>query len=95
MVAKLDSGFSVAKKLSFEKVDSVRVENVDGVGAVEIRPKVNGVGAESKMPLHLKRAKDSDKSNSQSDSPSWGYYLQVALLSLKGENGGRLDILTF
>jgi hypothetical protein len=82
MVAKLDRGFFVAKELCLEKADSVRVKNVDGVGAVEIRPKVSGVGAESKMPLQLERAKDSDKSNSQSDSPSWGYYLQVALLSL-------------
>ena len=42
MVAELDSGFYVAKELCLEKANSVGVKKIDGVGAVETRPKLNG-----------------------------------------------------
>jgi len=45
MVAKLDSGFSVAEKLSSEKINSVRIENVNGIGAIKTRAEDYGSSA--------------------------------------------------
>lgn len=84
VVTKLDSGFFVADKLGLEKTNSVFVVNTNAVSAVEVRPEIIGVDAESKMTLNLKSAKDSNENNNQIDSPSLDDYLQAIFIGLLG-----------
>ena len=77
VIAKLNSGLFVAKKLDFEKTNGVGIKNVNGVGAIKTRPENSRKITESKMPLNLESAKNSDEGSEQPDIA-----IQAALLGL-------------